>query len=71
MNQDASNTKTVNNDLDLTYTLDFVLPNGWTLKERQKFDKKEGKKWISKHIIPYLKVYFLIKNVDKNEKYMA
>jgi len=44
LNQDASNTKTVNNDLDLTYTLDFVLPNGWTLKERQKFDKKEGEK---------------------------
>ena len=51
--------------------MDFVLPSGWALKERQKFGKKGGEKWISKYVIPYLEAYFLARDVDKSEKYTA
>lgn len=69
-NQDASNTNTASDEIS-AYTLDFALPSGWALKERQKFGKKGGGKRISKNVIPYLEAYFLAGDVDKSEKYTA
>ena len=75
MNQDTSNTETASTDLGSEQvsacTLDFTLPSGWALKERQKFGKKGGGKRISKHVIPYLEAYFLAGDVDKSERYTA
>jgi len=51
--------------------LDFALPSGWALKEKQKFSKKGGGKRISKHVVLYLEAYFLIKDINKSEKYTA
>jgi hypothetical protein len=69
-NQDASNTNTASDEIS-AYTLDFALPSGWALKERQKFGKKGGGKRISKNVILYLEAYFLAGDVDKSEKYTA
>ena len=51
--------------------LDFTLSSEWVLKEKQKFGKKEEGKWISKNVISYLEVYFLVGDVNKSEKYTA
>ena len=69
-NQDSSNTNTASDEIS-AYTLDFALPSGWALKERQKFGKKGGGKRISKNVILYLEAYFLAGDVDKSEKYTA
>ncbi|CAG8802126.1 17898_t:CDS:2, partial [Gigaspora margarita] len=41
---------------------------GWILKENQKFEKRDRGKKISKHIITYLKGYFLAVKVDSLEE---
>lgn len=75
LNQDTSNTETASTDSGSKQvsacTLDFSLPSGWALKERQKFGKKGEGKRISKYVIPYLEAYFLAGDVDKSEKYTA
>ncbi|CAG8567963.1 3839_t:CDS:2, partial [Cetraspora pellucida] len=43
----------------------------WALKESQKFDIKKKEKHISKNVVPLLKAFFLVKDANKSDRYIA
>lgn len=52
-------------------TVNFPLPSGWALKEKQKYGKKGAGKRIAKKVRKILEGYFLAGNADKSDRYTA
>ncbi|RIB16393.1 hypothetical protein C2G38_2143116 [Gigaspora rosea] len=56
---------------DRLNTVNFPLPSGWALKEKQKYRKKGAGKRIAKKVRKILEGYFLASNANKSDRYTA